>query len=260
MKKFSIVSKDDKESLLIAKDIQRKLFNGAMSYSEKDPDIVCVVGGDGAFLTAVHKYINQLDKVVFAGINTGTLGFFFEYTIDQLPEYIDDILNKEPEIERKKLLQADVISERGRKRYLGINEIRVENMIKTQTIEVFINDEKLETFRGSGLCVCSQAGSTAYNRALKGAVIDRGMDLMQLSEVAGIHHAHYRSLGVPLILGENNRITLNCDYIDTSLLCFDRYAINLKGAESVIISLSDVTFGIAHYKPNEFIKKLSHLF
>ena len=48
MKKFSIVAKDDRESLLVAKDIQRKLFNGAMSYSEKCPDLVCVVGGDGA--------------------------------------------------------------------------------------------------------------------------------------------------------------------------------------------------------------------
>lgn len=228
MKKFSIVAKDDKESLLIAKDIQRKLFNGAMSYSEKDPDIVCVVGGDGAFLTAVHKYINKLDTVVFAGINTGTLGFFIDYTIDQLPDYIDDILNKEPVIERRKLLQADVISEQGRKRYLGINEIRVENMLKTQTIDVFINDVKLETFRGSGLCVCSQAGSTAYNRALKGAVIDKGLELLQLVEVSGIHHAHYRSLGAPLILSEDNRIVLNSEYVETSLLCFDRYAINLK--------------------------------
>ena len=227
MKKFSIVAKDDKESLLIAKDIQRKLFNGAMSYSEKDPDIVCVVGGDGAFLTAVHKYINKLDTVVFAGINTGTLGFFIDYTIDQLPDYIDDILNKEPVIERRKLLQADVISEQGRKRYLGINEIRVENMLKTQTIDVFINDVKLETFRGSGLCVCSQAGSTAYNRALKGAVIDKGLELLQLVEVSGIHHAHYRSLGAPLILSEDNRIVLNSEYVETSLLCFDRYAINL---------------------------------
>lgn len=260
MKKFSIVSKDDRESLLIAKDIQRRLFNGAMCYSEKSPDIVCVVGGDGAFLTAVHKYINILDQVVFAGINTGTLGFFIDYTVDEIDQYINDILNKEPQIERRRLLQADVKSDKGFKSYLGINEIRVENMLRTQTIDVYINDEKLETFRGSGLCICSQAGSTAYNRALKGAVIERGLELLQLVEVTGIHHAHYRSLGAPLVLSSGNTIVMKSDYAETSLLCFDRYAINLKGADTVTVSLSDVTFGIAHYEPVQFIKNLSNLF
>ena len=260
MKKFSIVAKDDRESLLVAKDIQRKLFNGAMSYSEKCPDLVCVVGGDGAFLTAVHKYINQLDSVAFVGINTGTLGFFIDYTVDQIDKFIDDILNKEPEIERRRLLQADVISEKGRKSYLGINEIRVENMLKTQTIEVYINDERLETFRGSGLCVSSQAGSTAYNRALKGAVVERGLEVLQLVEVAGIHHAHYRSLVAPLVLSGGNTIVMKSDYVETSLLCFDRYAINLKGADTVAVSLSDVTFGIAHYEPVQFMRNLSDLF
>ena len=94
-------------------------------------------------------------------------------------------------------------------------------MLKTQTIEVYINDERLETFRGSGLCVSSQAGSTAYNRALKGAVVERGLEVLQLVEVAGIHHAHYRSLGAPLVLSGGNTIVMKSDYVETSLLCFD---------------------------------------
>ena len=87
MTKFAIVSRDDSESIKISKDIQRYLFNNGLAYADKDPDIVCVVGGDGTFLTAIHKYINKLDQVVFAAVNTGTLGFFADYTVEELDQY-----------------------------------------------------------------------------------------------------------------------------------------------------------------------------
>ena len=118
--KFAIVSRDDSESIKISKDIQRYLFNNGMAYSDKDPDIVCVVGGDGTFLTAIHKYINKLDQVVFAAVNTGTLGFFADYTVEELDQYVSDIVNKQPNIENKKLLKITV-NGKERKTYLAVN-------------------------------------------------------------------------------------------------------------------------------------------
>ena len=259
MKKFSIVAKDDQESLLIAKDIRKRLFHGEMSYSEKEPDIVCVIGGDGTFLAAVHKYVNILDKTVFVGINTGTLGFFIDYTVDEIDNYINDILYKEPEIERHRLLKATVVSDRIRS-FLAVNEVRIDNMVRTQNIEVLVNGNKLEDFRGSGLCISTQSGSTAYNRAINGAVVERGLEIMQLAEIAGVHNIHYRSLGAPLILSGENVITLNSDYDETSLLCFDRYAINLKGVSSVEVTLTQESFKLARYNEVNYIKKFSQLF
>lgn len=259
MKKFSIAAKDDQESLLIAKDIRKRLFHGEMSYSEKEPDIVCVVGGDGTFLAAVHKYVNILDKTVFVGINTGTLGFFIDYTVDEIDKYINDILYKEPEIESHRLLKTTVYSEKTRS-YLAVNEVRIDNMVRTQNIEVQVNGNKLEDFRGSGLCISSQAGSTAYNRAIKGAVVEKGLEIMQLAEIAGVHNVHYRSLGASLILSGNNTISLYSDFDETSLLCFDRYAINLKGVTAVDITLAEESFKLARYDEFNYIKHFSQLF
>ena len=259
MKKFSIAAKDDQESLLIAKDIRKRLFHGEMSYSEKEPDIVCVVGGDGTFLAAVHKYVNILDKTVFVGINTGTLGFFIDYTVDEIDKYINDILYKDPEIESHRLLKTTVYSEKTRS-YLAVNEVRIDNMVRTQNIEVQVNGNKLEDFRGSGLCISSQAGSTAYNRAIKGAVVEKGLEIMQLAEIAGVHNVHYRSLGAPLILSGNNTISLYSDFDETSLLCFDRYAINLKGVTAVDVTLAEKSFKLARYDEFNYIKHFSQLF
>lgn len=259
MKKFTIVSKDDSESIRTSRTVQRFLFNNGLSYTDKDPDLICVVGGDGTFLSAIHKYINQLDKVVFTGINTGTLGFFADYTHEELSLYLDDIITQKPKIENKKLLKITVNGNKV-KNYLAVNEVRVENIVKAQTIDVYINNRKLETYRGNGLCVSSQVGSTAYNRSLDGAIIEPGLDIIQLTEVAGIHHSHYRSLGSPLVLSGKNVIKMFANYDPTSLLCFDRFAINLLGSTSVEVTLADQAVRLAHFRPTEYIHHLYHLF
>ena len=259
MKKFAIVTRDDAESVRISKEIQKHLFNNGMSYAENDPEVVCIIGGDGTFLSAIHKYIRILDRVVFTGINTGTLGFFTDYTQNEVEAYLNDILNEEPEIEEKSLLKI-VLSGKNDRTYLAVNEMRIENIIRTQGIDVYINDKKLETFRGTGLCLCTQAGSTAYNRSLKGAVVEPGLDIMELSEVTGIHHSLYRSLNAPLILKGDNTVRMAADYDESAILCFDRYAVNLKGTTAVICSLSDKKARLAHYRPIDYIERLYHLF
>ncbi len=81
----------------------------------------------------------------------------------------------------------------------ALNEMRIENSYRSQVIDMYVNDEHMETFRGNGLCVSTPSGSTALNKSLGGAVINPSLRLMQVTEIAGIHHNAYRSLGSPLI-------------------------------------------------------------
>ena len=76
---------------------------------------------------------------------------------------------------------------------------------------VYINDEYLETFRGNGLCVSTASGSTAYNKSLGGAILYSDVGMMQLSEIAGIHHNAYRSLGSSLVLDKKYTIRNQTD-------------------------------------------------
>ena len=259
MKKYTIVSKDDAESIKTARTVQRFLFNSGMSYTDKDPDLVVVVGGDGTFLSAIHKYINQLDKVMFTGINTGTLGFFADYTSDEIDLALDHFTHKTPTVELKRMLKITVKGNTV-KNYLAVNEARIENILKAQSIDVYINSQKLETFRGNGLCVSSQVGSTAYNRSLNGAIVEPGLEVLQLTEVTGIHHEHYRSLGSPLILAGKNIVKMSGNFDAATLLCFDRFAINLLGTTSVEVTLADQQIRLGHFRPTEYTHHLYHLF
>ena len=47
----------------------------------------------------------------------------------------------------------------------AFNEARIENMVNTLSLDLWINDEYFEKFLGSGICLCSQIGSTAINRS-----------------------------------------------------------------------------------------------
>ena len=77
------------------------------------------------------------------------------------------------------LLEVDVYHKAGKETYLALNEMRIDHGYTTQVIDVYIDDELLEVFRGNGLCVSTPSGSTAYNKSIGGAVIYPGSPLIE---------------------------------------------------------------------------------
>lgn len=259
MNKFSLVSKKDGKSYRIETKVKNNLEANGWIYDKKDPDLVICVGGDGTLLYAVHLYIDILDKVKFVAIHTGTLGFFTDYTENEVDDCIHDILHGESVDFTSPLLKIDIKGENNQTVY-ALNEMRIENVIKTHILDIYIDNEYFQTFRGTGMCICTQAGSTAYNRSLKGAVIDSGLELMQMSEITGIHHSQYRSLGVPYIMNPNRTITFKSFTFDTSILCYDHLHISLEHATKVVCTTSDKRVTFARYKSYSYLKRLKNLY
>ena len=106
LKSFAIVSRRDTDSEGVAKKIRERLQS--LNYTEDldTPDEVIVVGGDGSFLYAVHKYTDILEKTVFIGVHTGTLGFFMDYKDTELDEFIADITPGDLPIEEYPVLNS----------------------------------------------------------------------------------------------------------------------------------------------------------
>ena len=161
MKRFEIRSKQDEQSKRLKETLYQRLIELSFIHDEQNPDFVISVGGDGTFLRAIHQYMNQVDTIRFVGIHTGTLGFFSSYDGDECEAFIQDLINKRLECKELPLLDICVQSQKGNEHYYALNEMRVENVIRTQLIRVSINQEYMETFRGTGLCISTQAGSTA---------------------------------------------------------------------------------------------------
>lgn len=235
LKPFAIVSRRDADSEKVAGKIRERLIDLGYIEDLKSPKGIIVVGGDGSFLYAVHKYLDILDKTVFIGVHTGTLGFFMDYRDLELDEFINDIAKGDLPMEEYPILEISA----GDKTYYAVNEMRLENIFRTQTVGVYLDGEKFEDFRGTGLLVATQLGSTAYNRSLGGAVLQKGLPVLELTEIAGIHHRAYRSLRSPFVVSDKTVITLESDSFDKTMLGFDTEIVPLDDVSSITIRVPD---------------------
>jgi len=260
MKRFVILSKEDDLSKELSNKLTHRLIELDYHQNNENPDFVVTIGGDGTFLRAIHQYINQLESIKFVGIHTGTLGFFSSYDGHECEAFVQDLLNNRLGYKEFPILDICVNSNEGNEHYYALNEMRVENVIRTQLIRVSINNEYMETFRGTGLCISTQAGSTAYNRSLGGAILHEGLNLLQLTEITGIHHHAYRSLGSSLIVQKDARIVLESDDFCEAILCYDHLSVKLRKDSKIKCEYSEKT---VHYvgRPNtSYIKRLKSLF
>ena len=259
MQRFYIVEKEGVLSKNLSQKIKQTLLSENKEIDSKDPQCVITVGGDGTFLHAVHQF-KHLRDVVFVGLHTGTLGFFTDYEAEEVDTLIDHLLHQEPIIESTHLLEAKITHDQSVTTLEALNEIRVENIVRTQEINVYINHEMMEVFRGNGLCVSGQAGSTAYNRSLGGAIITPGVDVLQLTEISGIHHKAYQSIGSPLVLSKDTVITFISDNFEGAKIVYDYHVLDLDKVSKVEIKTSKKKVNMARYRPTSYIKRLHCLF
>lgn len=255
--KYTFVTRGDELSNDIADKIRKELV-GVHEYDEKNPDIVISIGGDGTILNAVHQYMNK--NCAFVGLHTGTLGFFTDYQLDELDDFIKDIKNNQYKILNRHLLEIKIDKKDSEEILYALNELRLDQGLRTQVISVYINDVLFEVFRGNGLCVSTPSGSTGYNKSLGGAIIYPGIPLMQLTEVAGIHHNAYRSLGSSMILDESQIIRLEGDQFDHLLIGIDHLHFHLKDVESIEVRISQKSAKFLEYKEMSFIKRVRRAF
>lgn len=200
MANYMIVHKYDEETLKTCEYIKSKI---KLTYDEQKPNIVFTIGGDGTFIRACHKY----PTATFFGIHTGHLGFYSNYGLDELDELIDMINNNRYQINRIPLLSVNVEADK-EYNFTAINEMTLICPLRTLKLDVYINDLFFEHFRGTGICVSTPTGSTAYNKSLGGAIVDHNIKSMQITEIAGINSSTYETINSPLILGNDYYIEL----------------------------------------------------
>ncbi|AMC92446.1 NAD+ kinase [Erysipelothrix larvae] len=261
MIRFTIETRRDNFSYELENTVKDELSKRGCIYDPQNPELVICIGGDGTLLHAFHRYLDKIDSISFVGIHTGTLGFSTDYILENIEEFFDDVTHKEPTYDDKRILEVTCFGKDGSKHsFFALNEIRVENIVKTQNIEVSLNGEYFEFFRGNGLCVSGQHGSTAYNRSIGGAVIYCNLDLLQVTEISGIHHRHARSLAAPLILDPDTIIQFSSDSFEHALLCYDHLHIHLDNIEHLEIKHNIKKMRFAHYKSISYIERLNALF
>ena len=259
--KFATVDRTDEKSIIVKTKIIQKLEQAGWIYDEQDPQLVICIGGDGTFLRAVHQYLTKLDTVWFVGVHTGTLGFLTDYLCDELDRFVLDLTQNEPKIEKSPMLKIILEYKDGsKKKVYAFNEIRIESSIRTLNLDVYIDNEYFEHTTGSGICISTQAGSTAVNRALQGAVIDSGLNVLQLCEILPISHLNHHTLRNPYIMKSDRKVLVESDSLECAFLYYDYLHEDLENVVRMNVSTSQKKVRFARYRTYSYLKRLKNLY
>lgn len=255
--KYSIFTRDDRHSRDVGSMIINAFDKTEWLKDDDHPDLVICIGGDGTILRAIHKYLDLLDQTVFVGIHTGTLGFFTDFTESEFDDFIERIIKGDYSEEVFPLVEA--YSDDWK--VYALNEIRLGHFSITVKYDVYIDNEFFEKTCGSGICICTQAGSTGANRSLSGAVIDKGLDVLELTEIMPVTHKGHHSLKNPYIMRDDRVITITGKSLEESTLCFDYLTMELSQKDrSITIRTSDRQVRFARFKPYSYLKRLKNLY
>lgn len=105
-------------------------------------------------------------------MHTGHLGFYADWVPEEIEKLVIAIAKTPYQIVEYPILEVIIRHNDGGReaRYLALNECTVKSIEGTLVMNVEIKGQMFETFRGDGLCISTPSGSTAYNKALGGAI------------------------------------------------------------------------------------------
>ncbi|MCY3078484.1 NAD kinase [Aerococcus sp. JJEM-2022b] len=261
--RIAIVSNDNESS----KDVQARLLSACkqadFSIDQDHPGIVVSIGGDGTLLEAFHHYEKQLDHVRFVGVHTGHLGFYTDWTVDELDQFIDFLLNDSGESVSYPLLEVALEKVDGEKNHLiALNEATLRRFEGTMTGEVFIKEEKFELFKGDGLCVSTPTGSTGLNKSLGGAVVHPRLDTLQVTEIASLNNRVYRTISSPILIAGDEwiRVKLDDEFLAGVFMTLDHLSFSLKGVKNIEFRIAKSRVHFARYRHMHFWDRVENAF
>ena len=183
---------------LLSSKLEESGFSVSDEFSEESELIMCI-GGDGAFLSAVHKC--GFPSTPFVGINTGHLGFFQEISQNGIDAFLENFKQGKYHIQRLKTVKAEVTVAGKTTELVALNEIVVKRSgFHTIHLNISIGGSFIERFSGDGILVATPAGSTAYNYSLGGSIVDPRLTLLQVTPIAPVNTTAYRSFTSSLLL------------------------------------------------------------
>jgi len=160
-------------------------------------DFLVSLGGDGTLLSLVRRSHGYNKPVV--GINAGNLGFLADVTIDDVEQFLDQLIHDEYRIDERMMIEGYIQRRGGNKEFFfAFNDVVITRPVvsKMATIYASIDGERFNTYKGDGLIVATPTGSTAYNLASGGPVMYPLTQALILTPIMA-HSLTQRPLVVP---------------------------------------------------------------
>ena len=196
----------------------------ALQERAQDTSLVITVGGDGTILRAAR--LTAPSGIPVVGVNMGRLGFMTELQVDEALERLPIYLNGECRLEERNMVQAKVFkaqasadsAESGP--YHALNDVVLARgaVSRVVTITGFVDGAQITTFRADAVILCTATGSTGYNLAVGGPILDPMSEDLVLKPVAA-----HMGLIAGLVLAPSVKVSLSLEGYQEAILSIDGY-------------------------------------
>ena len=181
------------KSYRIASDFNKEQINNYLSKPKLLPDVVIVLGGDGTVLKCANAIADYDIPLLCFNIG-GNLGFLTQekdflfnksfiqilekekFIIDKRNRLKCNVRNDEINAEKNNIISFDALNDF----YFKSVE---EDISPTNQIQLEINSEKVNEYKGDGLIISSSTGSTAYSMAAGGPIIHPSLDALVINPI-----------------------------------------------------------------------------
>ena len=218
------------QSFLNKKNIKTFVTNKQAEQSLPKSSLIVSLGGDGTYLNAVK----HAKDTPILGINMGSLGFLTPHSDSSALFMIENFFKGKHHLEKNYFLKAALkkssyqkLSSKEKKQqlkpgkkifkkenntynlksqsFIAVNDIVIErgsfnHLIK---LSVFINKEFAYSLKSDGIIISSPLGSTAYNLAAGGPILDTTVPCLVVTPICS--HALTNR---PLVISDKSKIEL----------------------------------------------------
>ena len=205
-------------------------------------DLVIVLGGDGTLISMADCIGAAGVNVPILGVNFGSLGFLTEVTLPELYASLEAALEGRAPIEDRMMLRAATVrAGDGLAEHIALNDVVVTKAAHARMIElsVWVGEEFVTRIKADGLIVATPTGSTAYNLAAGGPIVQPTLDALLLTPIAP-HMLTNRPIVIPAATPV--RVQPLIEERDEVYVTFDGQAgFELKAGDEIRISRADRT-------------------
>lgn len=206
-----IVNSTKPEAVEAAQTVRRAIEDHARLVSEHDigsdgkaleegVDLAVVLGGDGTILGLARHAVQA--GVAVLGVNFGKLGFLAEFDPDAFLRHAPKALTGKATFRQVAALDARVIRA-GQQvmQQTAINDVAICNGAPFRMIELGLRIDSTSSdggprVAGDGLIIATPTGSTAYNAAAGGPILEPTLPAMVITPIAA-HSLSFRPIVVP---------------------------------------------------------------
>lgn len=216
---------------------------------KKGIDLTISLGGDGTFIQTVGYVRNS--NVPIIGINTGRLGFLANVAKESMREALNLLNNKHYELQQRSLLSVETEKHHFGDANFAINEVAVSRKDSSTmlTVHAQLDQQYMNSYWGDGLIISTPTGSTAYNLACGGPIIDPQCQLNVITPIAP-HNLNVR----PIVVPNEKEIRLSVEGRGRNfLLSLDGHSVNIKKHEEVVVRKADFGINVVKLHENEFL-------